>query len=156
MKRNINIIIVLTLIFSSSFCLIAQQDNRNPKHQKWFKEFRNYKRDFLIKEVDLTKNQQEEFFPLYNSMEKEIFQINKEVREMEKKVSSSSNVSDTEYEKTAEAMSEVKAQEAKIESEYFEKFSKILSKKQLFLLKRAENRFTRDMLNHHRGERRNN
>lgn len=89
-------------------------------------------------------------------MEKEIFQINKEVREMEKKVSSSSNVSDTEYEKTAEAMSEVKAQEAKIESEYFEKFSKILSKKQLFLLKRAENRFTRDMLNHHRGERRNN
>lgn len=155
MKKSINIIIVLTIIFSSSFCLVAQQGNRNSKHQKWFKEFRNYKRDFLIKEVDLTKSQQEEFFPLYNSMEKEIFQLNKEVREMEKKVSSSSNVSDLEYEKTAQAMSEVKAQEAKIESGYFEKFSKILSKKQLFLLKRAENRFTRDMLNHHRGERKN-
>ena len=33
---------------------------------------------------------------------------------------------------------------------YFEKFEKILNKKQLFLLKRAESKFTQQMLNHHR------
>lgn len=155
MKKILNIAIVLALIFSSSLSMTAQR-SKNPKHKQWFKEFRNYKRDFLIKEIGLSKSQQEEFFPLYNSMEKEVYQVNKEVRDMERKISSSENVSDIEYEKTAEAMSEVKAKEAKIETEYFEKFSNILSKKQLFLLKRAETRFTRGILNHHRRERKNN
>jgi hypothetical protein len=36
--------------------------------------------------------------------------------------------------------------EGEIEAKYFEKFSKIRSKKQLFLLKQAEGKFTREML----------
>ena len=37
--------------------------------------------------------------------------------------------------------------EGEIEAKYFDKFSKILTKKQLFLLKQAEVKFTREMLN---------
>ena len=47
-------------------------------------------------------------------------------------------------------MLDVKDKEAKIEATYFEKFKEILSAKQLFLLKRAETRFSRNMLNMHR------
>lgn len=83
-------------------------------------------------------------------MEKEIYQINKDTREMERKISNAKDVSELEYEKTAEAMLEVKTKEAKIESEYFQKFTSILSKKQLFLLKRAETKFSKNMLQHHK------
>ena len=42
-------------------------------------------------------------------------------------------------------MSQVKVKEGEIEGRYFERFSKILSKKQMFLLKQAEMKFTRQM-----------
>ena len=44
----------------------------------------------------------------------------------------------------------IKQKEGEIEMEYFTKFEKILSKKQLFLLKRAENKFTQSILNYHK------
>ena len=50
----------------------------------------------------------------------------------------------------AKLMVDVKTKEARIETEYFEKFAKILDSRQLFLLKRAETRFSRNMLQHHK------
>ena len=43
-------------------------------------------------------------------------------------------------------MANVKAKEGEIENKYFEKYAKILTKKQLFLLKQAEVKFTRQMV----------
>ena len=70
---------------------------------------------------------------------------------MERKISASTTpVSDTEYEAAATAMAKVRQEEGEIEMEYFAKFEKILTKKQLFLLKRAENKFTQSILSHHK------
>ena len=118
---------------------------------QWMKEVRNYKYEFFTKEMELTAEQQEAFFPEYEAMEKAIFTINKEARDLERKISASTTpVSDTEYEAAATAMAKVRQEEGEIEMEYFAKFGKILSKKQLFLLKRAENKFTQSILNHHK------
>ncbi|MEF9923254.1 MAG: hypothetical protein RR061_00935 [Muribaculaceae bacterium] len=150
-KKYFYYTLLLSLIFSFSATSVLAQGTKD-KHGKWMKEVRDYKRDFMTKELELSKSQQQDFFPLYTEMEKEVFQINKEARDMEKKITASkTNISDLEYEKVAEALSEVKSKEAQIEAEYFQKYSKILSKEQLFKLKRAENRFKRTMLNHHRG-----
>lgn len=82
-------------------------------------------------------------------MEEEVYQVNKEARDLEAKVSNSKEpVSDLEYAKTAEALSETTQKCAQIEDEYFKKFAKILTSKQLFLLKRAENRFAKSMISH--------
>ena len=84
-------------------------------------------------------------------MEKAIFMVNKEAREMESKITNSKDAdSDTEYEAAALALTKIKQKEGEIEMEYFTKFEKILSKKQLFLLKRAENKFTQSILNYHK------
>ena len=80
-------------------------------------------------------------------MGKEIYQVNREARELERKISAKQDATDDEYLQAAETMRTVKAKECEIEAKYFEKFEKILSKKQLFQLKRAENNFTRDVLN---------
>ena len=86
------------------------------------------------------------FMPLYEAMEKEIYSVYRNAREQAKKVSGNRKVSDEEYVNAARAMASVKAKEGEIENKYFEKYAKILSKKQLFLLKQAEMKFTRQMV----------
>ena len=129
---------------------IVSAQNTEERQRRWMSDMREYKNEFLTREMELSQEQQDKFFPLYSAMEDEVYQLNKESRELERKVSSADNVSGLEYEATAKAMLDVKDKEAKIEATYFEKFKEILSAKQLFLLKRAETRFSRNMLNMHR------
>ncbi len=149
-------IILKTFILAFLLCqvetAIADTSENTPQQgNKWMEEIKNFKHTFLIKEVEMTDEQSKEFLPLYKEMEEKIYQANKDARLLEKEISiSSKNITDKEYEKAAKALSHVKTQEAEIENQYFEKFSTILSKKQLFLLKRAENRFVIEMLNYNK------
>lgn len=144
------------ILFATLLCMSLNIDAQAQKQSKadrdkWLKEVREYKHDKLVEETDMSAAQKAEFLPLYSAMEQEIYQVNVEARNLENKISNSTDeISELEYEKAAEALAEVKSREGDIELKYYKKFEKILSKKQLFLLKRAENRFTRDMLNHNR------
>lgn len=150
MKRYLILTLLAFVALAGNVGMYAQTSDRG----KWIQEVRKYKHDMLVKEVGMTPAQQNEFFPLYTQMEREIFQANKEARDLEYRVSNSrSSVSEAEYEKAAEALANVKLREGQIETAYFQKFARILTKKQLFLLKRAETRFTRSMLDHHRAAR---
>ena len=127
----------------------AQQKrvSSRPSQTEWMKGVREYKYDMLIQEVELTKDQQTQFLPLYQKMEEEIMKANKEVRDLEAKITNSKGeVSDLEYGLAAEAMANASAVAAKIEADYFKQFAQILSKRQLFLLKRAEMRFTKSII----------
>ena len=109
---------------------------------------RDYKMSFLVKETEMTDEQKEKFAPLYTEMETLIYKTNREARVIEQQVTKAgNNVDEKKYEEAAKAMSQVKEKLANIENKYFSEFSKILSKKQMFLLKRAENRFSIEMLN---------
>lgn len=148
---KIKSVFIIALICILSANVVYSQSSAKTNRSKWLKEVREYKYDKLIEETEMTKAQQSEFFPLYSAMESAVYQVNLEARQMESKLSNSKDeISDSEYERVANALAEVKTKEAQIELEYYHKFEKILSKKQLFLLKRAETRFTRDMLNHHK------
>lgn len=149
MKTPTLIIFALTLALAMPVSAQQRKSGSRPNRTEWLKGVRTYKHDMLVKEMELTKDQQEEFIPLYEQMEEEVYQVNKEARDLEAKVSNSKEpVSDLEYAKTAEALSETTQKCAQIEYEYFKKFAKILTSKQLFLLKRAENRFAKSMISH--------
>ncbi len=92
----------------------ASADPQSEKGRKeWFREFRQYKHEFMIKELNLSKEQQEQFFPLYDEMDKSIHQLNRQTRALEKKIDTSKEpVNDLEYEKAAEALYELKGKEA--------------------------------------------
>ena len=104
------------------------------------------KHEMIIEELGLTQTQQKQIMPLYEQMEREIYQVNRTARTLAAEVEKKKNPTDKEYEAAALALSNTRVQEGDIEAKYFEKFSKILSKKQLFLLKQAEMKFTREML----------
>ncbi len=72
--------------------------------------------------------------------------MNRNARALASEVEKKKNPTDRDYEAAASALSNTRVREGEIEAKYFEKFSKILTKKQLFQLKQAEAKFTREML----------
>lgn len=151
MKR-ITLCLILGLTALLTTQAYASHNQKNDRERKqWNTEMRRYKADFIAKELDLTEEQKAKFVPLYEEMDAKTAQLNDEARKMEREVSKKGDkATDTEYEKTAEALYEAKSKEAALQMEYFNKFKTILSKKQLFELKGAERKFTRKLMEHQR------
>ncbi|MBR5673970.1 MAG: hypothetical protein IKW97_06170 [Muribaculaceae bacterium] len=139
MKRLVSILIAL-LVFAGA--VTAQNKGRS----KFATDMYQAKHEMIIEELGLTPTQQKQFMPLYEQMEREIYQVNRNARALASEVEKKKNPSDRDYEAAASALSNTRVQEGDIEAKYFEKFSKILSKKQLFQLKQAERKFTQEML----------
>ena len=155
MKR-LSILLLIISLFAQLSTIDAQQKRSKEERQQWFKEMREYKHNFLIKELDLDKEQQEAFFPIYDSMEDETFKLHHGTRKLQRDLSKKdADVTDIEYEKAAEALFELKYKEAQIELKYFEQFKNVLTKKQLFLLKKAEDKYTRHLMRQHDKQKRN-
>ena len=138
MKRIVAILI-LTLTIASA---VTAQNGRT----KFANDMYQAKHEMIIQELGLTQTQQKQFMPLYEQMEREIYEVNRNARALAAEVEKKKNPTDRDYEAAASALSNTRVQEGDIESKYFDKFSKILSKKQLFQLKQAEAKFTREML----------
>lgn len=139
MKRLLTILIA-TLVIAGA--MTAQNKGRS----KFATDMYQAKHEMIIEELGLTQSQQKQFMPLYEQMEREIYQVNRNARALANEVEKKKNPSDRDYEVAASALSNTRVQEGDIEAKYFEKFSKILSKKQLFQLKQTERKFTQEML----------
>ncbi len=137
MKKFFTILIIAAVALTA-----AAQGNRS----KWGQEMLEAKHKMIIETVGLSPTQQEQFMPVYQEMEREIYQTNRDARTLAAEVEKKKSPSDSEYAQAAEALSRAKVREGEIEAKYFDKFSKMLSKRQLFLLKQAESNFTRTML----------
>lgn len=134
---------LLTILFITAIALgLNAQGNRS----KWGQEMLEAKHKMIIADVGLTQTQQEQFMPLYQEMEKEIYQTNRDARKLASEIEKKKSPTDSEYMQAAEALSHAKVREGEIEAKYFDKFSKVLSKRQMFLLKITEAKFTRSML----------
>lgn len=145
----------LTLIFLMLFSLLsvfAQDDSdraNDDRRKQFYKEVRDYKHNFLAKELNLTREQQKEFFAVYDEMEDAVAALTEETRDLEKKITENiDDASDLELDKATEAIFDLKVKEGEMERTYAEKYRTILTKKQLFLLKSAERNFNRELLQH--------
>lgn len=118
--------------------------------EKYVTEIRQYKHQFIAKELELTREQQNAFFPVYDEMEDRLMKLNDETRELEKRVLSNPQASEPELQGAASAVYSQRLREGEIESEYFAKFQKILSNRQLLRLKNTERKFTRQLMKQHR------
>jgi len=150
MKR-ILIVILIIATFAPFMCVEAKKNSKADK-KEWFAKMRQHKHDFIEDELDLTDEQEDKFFPMYDAMEDELHKLNRETRKLEKQVADK-NATDVEYDAASKAIIELKKKEADIELKYFDKFKTVLSSKQIFELKRAEKKFTRKIMNAHNKKR---
>lgn len=147
MRKFILLNLLWIVLLSPLAMLAAPQDEGG--REKWMTELRQYKRVYFTRELELSRDQQNEFYPLYEEMEDKISQINDEARMMEKRVADLENATDLEYVASAEASYNAKLREAETEKEYMEKFKTILTPKQLFKLKAVERQFSRELMKQH-------
>ncbi len=138
MKRIVAILILVVAIATG----VTAQNGRT----RFATDMYQAKHEMIIQELGLTQTQQKQFMPLYEQMEREIYEVNRNARALANEVEKKKNPSDRDYEAAASALSNTRVREGEIEAKYFDKFAKILSKKQLFQLKQAEVKFTREML----------
>ena len=153
MNRNIFTLIIALIILplASAFAQEnADSVSNDGNRRKWLNDVKDYKYQMLEREAQMTPEQAEMFFPLYQEMENKVFMVNLEARQREMQVSDNfDDATDEDFRLAAQALSDVKVLEAEIEKEYYPQFAKILSNKQLFLLKRAETHFASDLLRHY-------
>lgn len=149
MKRIL--FIILALIVVAPFNVILAQGKKKDR-KEWYAQMRQHKHDFIEDELDLTDEQEDKFFPIYDAMEDELHKVQRETRKLEKQVADK-KATDVEYDAASKAIIELKKKEADIELKYFDKFKTVLSSKQIFELKRAEKKFTRKIMNAHNKKR---
>ncbi len=148
--RIFYLISALMLLPFASVSAQEETDSVKSNSHKWLSDVKDYKYQMLEREAQMTEEQAEQFFPLYQEMEQKVFTANLEARRMEMQISDNfDNATDEDFKQAALALSRVKIIEAEIEQEYYPQFARILTDKQLFLLKRAETHFATDMLRHY-------
>ena len=141
--RKITLLFLMLLAFIPA---MMAHDDDSPKRNKMLKEGREFRLNYVVKEMDLSDAQKQKFVPLYTELCQKRIECFKKAREVEKKFKKNGKEpSDAEYMKIMEAKELAKSQVADIEKEYNEKFSEFLSPKQLYKLKEAENNFTARM-----------
>ena len=150
MRRIITVVILCLALAGGQAAFAHEPEGKRPDRKEWFKQLRCYKHDFLTKELSLTKEQQEKFFPLYDEMDDEIDRINTETRDLERKVDAKTDATDTEVEAAARAVFLQKSAEGQVEEQYFDRFKQILQGRQLLKLRKAEREFTRQLMRQHR------
>ena len=132
MKKIFFFLTFIICVMQLAVPAIAQE--RSGRDQ-WMNEIRQYRRTYFTKELRLSKEQQNKFFPIYDEMEEQMNRIEEDVRVMERRIAEADDASDVEYEKATEAIYEARVSQAELEKNYLEKFKNVLDKKQLFELK---------------------
>lgn len=143
--KTISALLLLTAVVP-----MAAQSPDEPEREKILDQLRTYKHNFLVRELNLSREQQRSFFTVYDEMDDRIMMLNEETRDLERRVVDNAEATDTEAEAAARAIFEQKQKEGNIELEYFDKFKAILNPHQLVKLKSAEKRFTQSLVRHHR------
>lgn len=144
MKKNSIILgfAIATLLSVITFSANAQQNRRMN-----MEEFENKKIEYITKEAELTKEEANKFFPIYNELSKKKFELHRQHRQkMEKMKSSKDNMSDEEYRKLLENDVDVKLKEAELDKEYSSKLDDVISPEKLYKAQQAERKFMQDAI----------
>lgn len=122
---------------------------QKPDREEWMEQMRQYKRSYFTKELELSRDQQNRFFPLYAEMEEQTQKLGDEARTMERRLSEAKDVTEMEYQNATDAIYDAQVRQAQIEREYLDKFREVLTPKQLFQLKWIERKFAREIIKQH-------
>ncbi len=116
------------------------------------KEMCSFKIKYLTQEMELNGDQNLKFSELYTRLEGERHKLFHERRQLEKKINQSRSASEEDYENALKSLNRLRDSEFELEKRYDAEFSRFLTDKQLFKLKKAEEEFRGRMLRMRHGK----
>ena len=107
-------------------------------------EYRKRQKEFFTKRANLTEQEAEKFFPVYNELQQKKMQINHQSRQ--DAVRQQQPLSEEECLKAIDAFADAQIRIAQLEKEYLEKFKKILPASKILAIQRAEDQFNSELV----------
>jgi hypothetical protein len=135
MRKYFYIFILLWLAFNC-------ESQTNSKRDK-IEELRV---SFITQKVNLTSQESQQFWPLYNEFNDKLDNLKKTYRLNYIKNFNADIISDKEAEALLTAELILKQKELDLNKEYYEKYKKILPIKKIALIKMAENEFKKELI----------
>lgn len=138
MKRGAAFLIILTTI---SISLVRGQ---NPNMEK----LNAYKIAFFTKKMDLSSQEAEKFWPLYNEFQDKKFHIQQEKVFINRNFNQNgATMTDKELTEAGDKYIAIEIQEASLSQEYHSRFKEILPPAKIIRLYQAENQYKLQLLN---------
>lgn len=140
MKHLISIV-CLMLVMSVS----AQ--NRMPNRSGQFSpaEYAKQQREFFTKNAELTQEEADAFFPIYNELQQKKREINREIR-ITMRQEGGTPMSDEQCLKAIDAKADANIRIAELEKEYLKKFKEVLPASKILKVQNAEEQFNSQIL----------
>lgn len=140
----------IIMLYSS---LVFSQGHRGEKSPEMRAKIEAQKISYITQQLELSPEEAQKFWPLYNEMNKKKDAFHKEFRQLFRDLKrGSENLTEDDLIKISDRMAELKVEKAKMEREYHYKYKKVLSAKQILDLHLAEKQFQGMLLRRIKGE----
>ncbi|MCK3683286.1 hypothetical protein [Maribellus sp. YY47] len=150
MKKYLYTLSISLLFLTFSFATLAQHEKPEDRWEK----FRAEKISFLTAKLDLTPEEAQNFWPVYNKMEKERLDAQMARRELEQQVrDAAETLSDKEIIKLTREFAQTMDEEGTLATKYNEQFLKILPPQKVLKLYKTEGEFRMYMFRKYRDQR---
>ncbi|MBR0036197.1 MAG: hypothetical protein IJP70_00985 [Bacteroidales bacterium] len=158
MKKSI-LTLCFVLMAAMSGLVMAQEKlqkpNGKPGDRPSFEQFLAQKTRFLMEEMKLPAEDSARFMPVYLDLQKakgELMRRYRKGREVGRRIRKGENVPDSLYSQAVFSDATLQIEDAKLDYEYLQKFSKVLTPKQLYSFQEAEKKFRNNLARQPRGE----
>ncbi len=152
MRKKIIPVLILFIFVFSQLSLTAQKDEGRDRWEK----YRTEKIAFLTDNLELTPEEAQKFWPVYNKLDKERWEAQKLRRVMEHELrATDENLSEANTKELTRKFAGSMKKEGDLLVSYNEKFLEILPAKKVLKLYKAENEFRMHMIQKYRGQRKN-
>lgn len=152
MKTKV-VICLLTILFSTSTFAFGQRHRDGKDDHFDFEKFKADKVAFITDAINLTPDEAELFWPVYNEYEKKKWDMMRGRHDLERSLQDSlMNMSDDEYIKLSKKLASFPKKDGELNLEYNDKFLKILSPEKVVKLYIAEVNFRGHLLRKYRND----
>src|SRR5262245_55085813 len=155
MRTLFNRALLIAALSMPAFAM-AQDDDLPQLPEGKLEEIKTQKTAFLTRRMDLTPEEAQKFWPVYNQFDKEIEANRKEMREVRKEMKDT-GLSDADAAKALDRMLAAMQKELDIRKQYTGEFKKVIGASKTLRMFKAEKDFNRELINRVReriGERR--
>ncbi len=150
MYKIISFLSILMLYTSLTFA----QGHRRELSPEMRAKFEAQKISYITQQLEISPEEAQLFWPLYNEMKKKKDLFHQEFRQLFTKLRhDSDNLSEKELTKISDRIADLKVDKAKMQREYHYKFKKVLSTNQILDLYMADKEFQNMLLRRIKGDR---
>lgn len=147
-----SIILLSFAIFLFGSSVFSQEKELTPEERH--AKLKAKKVAVITERLDLSVEEAQEFWPVYNELEKKVEAINNQRKEYHEKIKLHlDELSNSEKEEIADAMVDTDIQEANLKMEYHNRYKKILPIDKVIRLYQTEHQFKRELIRELKGPR---